>query len=229
MNSGGHDAMVMIVEDDATIGTVLRDALMANGYRCELHANGSDARSAFLAASPDLILLDAGLPDIDGFTLCRWFRTQSREVPIIMVTARDAEIDVIVGLDAGANDYVTKPFATGILLARVRAHLRDSAPPDEDGPIAIGSLLIDPRSYQVTAGDTSVDLRLREFQLLLYLVREAGRVVSRERLLADVWDLHWESATKTLDMHVLALRRKLHGAIEISTVRGIGYRLETGP
>jgi DNA-binding response OmpR family regulator len=147
------------------------------------------------------------------------------DLPILLVTARDSEIDVVVGLDAGANDYVTKPFSMNILLARVRAHLRTAEPQDPDAAIEVGSLRVEPASYVTTIDGAPVELRPREFQLLVVLSRAAGRVVTRERLLADVWDLHWETSTKTLDMHVLALRRKLGQAIEIATVRGVGYRL----
>ena len=214
-----------MVEDDESIGRAVVDALTAHGYLVELCADGAAATAALADAAADLVLLDAGLPDVDGFTLCRQIRESYPDLPIVLVTARDSEIDVVVGLDAGANDYVTKPFSMNILLARVRAHLRAAEPQDPDAAIELGSLRVEPASYVTTVDGTPVELRPREFQLLVVLSRAAGRVVTRERLLADVWDLHWESSTKTLDMHVLALRRKLGDAIEISTVRGVGYRL----
>ena len=173
---------------------------------------------------PDLVLLDAGLPDVDGFTFCRWLREQDSDLPIVIVTARDSEIDIVVGLDAGANDYVTKPFSMNVLLARIRAHLRTSNV-HADAPIELRALRVDPAAYLATVDGEPVELRRREFELLVLLCREAGRVVGRERLLSEVWDLHWGTSTKTLDMHVMALRRKLGHAIEISTVRGVGYRL----
>ena len=216
---------VLVVEDDESIGRAVVDALTAHGYLVELCADGAAATAALADAAADLMLLDAGLPDVDGFTLCREIRESYPDLPIVLVTARDSEIDVVVGLDAGANDYVTKPFSMNILLARVRAHLRAAEPQDPDAAIELGSLRVEPASYVTTVDGTPVELRPREFQLLVVLSRAAGRVVTRERLLADVWDLHWESSTKTLDMHVLALRRKLGDAIEISTVRGVGYRL----
>ena len=216
---------VLVVEDDESIGRAVVDALTAHGYLVELCADGAAASAALADVSADLVLLDAGLPDVDGFTLCRQIRESYPDLPIVLVTARDSEIDVVVGLDAGANDYVTKPFSMNILLARVRAHLRAAEPQDPDAAIELGSLRVEPASYVTTVDGTPVELRPREFQLLVVLSRAAGRVVTRERLLADVWDLHWESSTKTLDMHVLALRRKLGDAIEISTVRGVGYRL----
>ena len=214
-----------MVEDDESIGRAVVDALTAHGYLVELCADGAAATAALTDAAADLVLLDAGLPDVDGFTLCRQIRESYPDLPIVLVTARDSEIDVVVGLDAGANDYVTKPFSMNILLARVRAHLRVAEPQDPDAAIELGSLRVEPASYVTTVDGMPVELRPREFQLLVVLSRAAGRVVTRERLLADVWDLHWESSTKTLDMHVLALRRKLGDAIEIATVRGVGYRL----
>ena len=214
-----------MVEDDEPIGRAVVDALTAHGYLIELCADGASATTALANAAADLVLLDAGLPDVDGFTLCRQIRESYPDLPIVLVTARDSEIDIVVGLDAGANDYVTKPFSMNILLARVRAHLRTADPPDPDAAIELGSLRVEPASYVASVHGMPVELRPREFQLLVVLSRAAGRVVTRERLLADVWDLHWESSTKTLDMHVLALRRKLGDAIEIATVRGVGYRL----
>lgn len=218
---------VVVVEDDESIGRAVRESLESHGYLVQWCQDGASATAAIEHAVPDLVLLDAGLPDIDGFTLCRWLRAQHRDLPIVLVTARDAEIDIIVGLDAGASDYVTKPFSMNVLLARVRAHLRTVGSADEDTPLEFGSLRVDPAAYVVTVDGEPVELRRREFELLVVLCRQAGRVVTRERLLADVWDLHWESSTKTLDMHVMTLRRKLGAAVEIATVRGVGYRLVT--
>ncbi len=218
------DRRILVVEDDESIGRIVAESLEAHGYRVEWCTGGASAMSAIGRSIPDLVLLDAGLPDIDGFTLCRQLREQHPDLPIVLVTARDAEIDVVVGLDAGASDYVTKPFSMNVLLARVRAHLRATAVgPDE--ALELGTLRVDPAAYVATVDGAPVDLRRREFELLALLCREAGRVVTRERLLAEVWDLHWETSTKTLDMHVMALRRKLGDAIEIATVRGVGYRL----
>jgi DNA-binding response OmpR family regulator len=217
---------IVIVEDDASIGSTMRQTLESHGYQALWFGTAAEAVAAIESESPDLVLLDAGLPDTDGFTLCRWMRSRSADLPIILVTARDAEIDVVVGLDAGATDYVTKPFAMAVLLARIRAHLRSSTPViGADDPIVIGTVRIDPGAYTVTVDGQPTEFRTREFELLLYLARRAGRVVTRDRLLADVWDLHWDSSTKTVDMHVVALRRKLGGSVEIVTVRGVGYRL----
>lgn len=217
---------VLLVEDDPSIGRAVTDSLGQHGYDVTWACDGATATDEFEAATPDLVLLDAGLPDVDGFSLCRWMREQQRDLPIVLVTARDADIDVVVGLDAGADDYVTKPFAMSVLQARIRAHLRSSATTDLAAPVEIGRLRIDPAAYIARVDDVAVDLRPREFELLTALARQAGKVITRERLLSEVWDVHWETSTKTLDMHVMALRRKLRDAAEITTVRGVGYRLE---
>ena len=223
----GLAAIVLVVEDDTSIGSAMRKALADHGYTVEWCLDGATATERMKTVPPDIVLLDAGLPDIDGFTLCRSLREQHRDLPIVIVTARDSEIDIVVGLDAGASDYVTKPFSMNVLLARVRAHLRGSDAKDPDESIQVGELRVDPVGYEVFIGEEAVPLRRREFELLLLLSREAGRVVTRERILSEVWDLHWETSTKTVEVHVLALRRKLGDAIEIATVRGVGYRLVT--
>ena len=217
---------IAIVEDDVSSADGVRRALESHGFEVDWHPDGGTATAAVEASVPDLVLLDASLPDVDGFSLCRWLREQHNDLPIVMVTARDAEIDVIVGLDAGATDYVTKPFSTNVLLARVRAHLRTVDVVDPGAPVVVGPLTVEPAAYTATLDGTALDLRPREFELLAYLARRAGQVVTRERLLADVWDLHWATSTKTLDMHVLALRRKLGDRVDIINVRGVGYRLE---
>lgn len=221
---------VLLVEDDATIGASLGEVLRTHGHRVEWCTTGADAMRAFELRPPDIVLLDAGLPDIDGFTICRWMRSQDTGVPILIVTARDSDIDIVVGLDAGANDYVVKPFSIPVLLARIRAHLRASPSTDADAAIVVGTLRVDPAAHRVFLDEQELDLRPKEFELLLLLVRDAGKVVTRDRLLSEVWDLHWESSTKTLDMHIHALRRKLLDDAEtsrwITTIRGIGYRFE---
>ena len=217
---------ISIVEDDTSIGEAMRDALNSQGYTIDWHTTGTAAKAAFGNMVPDLVLLDAGLPDIDGFSLCRWLRQAHTDLPILLVTARDSEIDIVVGLDAGANDYITKPYSMNVLLARVRAHLRSTDKPDLDAPIHHGSLVVDPGAYTAILDGSPVDLRPREFELLVYLLRRSGKVVTRDRLLADLWDLHWETSTKTIDMHILGLRRKIGRAIDIAAIRGVGYRLE---
>ncbi len=218
---------VVIVEDDESIGATMVESLTGHGYRVDWCKTGAMAKLFLESLKPDLVLLDAGLPDADGVSVCRWLRTRYFDVPIVLCTARDSEIDIIVGLDSGATDYITKPFSLNVLLARVRAHLRGVALLDPSAIVTIGDLLVNPQARTVCVGLTPVDIRSREFDLLLVLCRNLDRVLTREKLLADIWEVHWESSSKTLEMHVLALRRKLGSAIEIVTVRGIGYRLVT--
>ena len=222
---------LLVVEDDVVIGQGLSDVLVAHGHTIEWCTTGQQAITSSESNPPDLVLLDAGLPDIDGFTICRWLRERQPNLPIIMVTARDSDVDIVVGLDAGASDYVTKPFSTPVLLARIRAHLRATTA-DATRPLTFAGLTIDQGAHRVTLDGTAVDIRPKEFELLVLLAREAGRVVTRDRILAEIWDLHWESSTKTLDMHIHALRRKLGDDADqprwITTIRGVGYRFE-GP
>ncbi len=219
------------MEDDSTISRSLEQALTAEGYDVTLATNGATARRAFAAARPHLVLLDLGLPDVDGVDLCREFRAAAPATSIVVLTARQEEADVVVGLDAGADDYITKPFRLAELLARVRAHLRR---PDLDGPadrLIAGDLVIDVAARQAWMGTDELALRPREFDLLVLLASEAGRAVTRERIMDDVWDENWYGSTKTLDVHVSALRRKLaaDSALRHPTITALprfGYRLD---
>jgi DNA-binding response OmpR family regulator len=222
---------VLVVEDDQVIADEVRRALDAQGYDIEVAHSGHSALRRARATPPDLVVLDLGLPDLDGVQVCRQLRAELAGTPIVIVTARDADIDVVVGLDAGATDYVVKPFAMAVLLARLRAHLRRWSA-TSDGEIVVGALRIDAAAHRAFVGETEIELRPKEFALLVALTEEAGRVVTRDRLLQDVWDLQWDTSTKTLDMHVHALRRKLGTRPDadawITTVRSVGYRFETG-
>jgi len=224
------DPRVLIVEDDPVIAGEVRRALQANGYEIEASSTGRGAIDAARRTTPDLVLLDLGLPDLDGVHVCRLLRSELPHTPIVIVTARDADIDVVVGLDAGATDYVAKPFTMAVLLARLRAHLRAPVADTASSDVVIGALRVDRSAHRAYLDGVEVELRPKEFALLVALTTEAGRVLTRDRLLGEVWDLQWESSTKTLDMHVHALRRKLgpraDGAPWISTVRSVGYRLE---
>lgn len=215
-----------VVEDDVPIGEATSDALRSHGYSVDWYRTGAAATPSFEDDPPDLVLLDVGLPDVDGFSLCRWLRDSYPEMPILLVTARDSEIDTIVGLDSGATDYVTKPFSMNVLLARVRAHLRTTEKRDENSPITLGRVVVDPDGYRATLDGTPVELRPREFELLLALARANGRVATRESLLETIWGMRWDSPSKTLETHVLALRRKFGDALPVTTVRGVGYRLD---
>jgi DNA-binding response OmpR family regulator len=223
-------AVLLVVEDDETIGSIVESRLRAEHHAVTWVAGGQAAVDAALRTNPELVLLDLGLPDVDGVEVCRRLRAAAPGTTIIMLTARGAEIDVVVGLDAGADDYVTKPFRLAELLARVRAHLRRAGPGGATGRLAVGGLELDAGSHRVSVDGREVDLRPREFDLLALLMAEAGRVVGRERIMAEVWDEHWFGSTKTLDMHISSLRRKLLDAGDVpdrlSTIRGVGYRLE---
>jgi DNA-binding response OmpR family regulator len=213
---------VMLVEDDRDIAEPLARALAREGYEVSEAGDGRDALSAVLDAPPDLIILDIGLPGMNGLDVCRHVRKERPQVPILMLTARDGELETVAGLDAGADDYVTKPFRLSVLLARVRAMLRRSAPAE----LAAADVRVDESSRRAWRGERELDLSPKEFDLLALLVREAGRAVTRERIMDEVWDVNWYGSTKTLDMHMSWLRRKLGDPPLISTVRRVGFRFE---
>jgi two-component system, OmpR family, response regulator RegX3 len=217
---------IFLVEDDAEIGGQLRTILEANDYQVNWCLTGFSALHAMREQTPDLVLLDIGLPDMDGFALCREMRVSRKDVPIIMVTAADSDIDVVMGLDSGASDYVTKPFSGEVLLARIRAHLRDTDARPGSAPLLHRNIVVKPDSMTATCNGVGVDLRLRELELLIFLCRTAGRIVTRKELFAEIWDVTWTNHSKTLDMHIHALRRKFGNELNVSTIRGVGYRLE---
>ncbi len=221
---------VLLVEDDETIGRSLAQAFASQGYEVTLAVDGATARRAFGASVPDLVVLDLGLPDVDGVELCREFGHAVPALPILVLTARHEEADIVVSLDAGAVDYITKPFRLAELLARVRANLRRPEPSAVERT-DVGALRIDHAARRVWAGDREVSLRPREFDLLALLAQEAGRAVTRERIMDEVWDEHWHGSTKTLDVHVSAIRRKLaasgaDGCPTITALPRVGYRLD---
>ncbi|WP_218603489.1 response regulator transcription factor [Pseudonocardia abyssalis] len=223
---------VLIVEDDDLIGPSLQRALEASGYIAERVGDGATALPRVRDGAVDLVLLDLGLPDTDGIDLARAMLTSRPGLPIVMLTARAEEADVVTGLHAGAVDYVTKPFRLAELLARVHAHLRAAREHDEQGRvIGVGDLRVDVAARRAWTAGGEVELRAREFDLLARLVRSAGEVVTREQLMSDVWDEHWNGSTKTLDVHVASLRRRLGEEpgmpSRITALRGVGYRLET--
>jgi DNA-binding response OmpR family regulator len=225
--------LVLIVEDDEGIGAGLLRAVRGEGYTATWCRTAADALRQPLA-EVDLILLDLGLPDVDGLDLCRRLRRDLPQTPIVILTARGSETDVVVGLDAGADDYLVKPFRLAELFARLRAHVRRRTSQDEQVDVlTVGDLTIDLAARRVHVGGVEVELRPKEFDLLAVLMRNAGRAVSRERAMELVWDEHWFGSTKTLDVHIAALRQRLgetgpQGS-RISTLRGVGYRLELPP
>jgi two-component system response regulator RegX3 len=220
----GNEMRVLLVEDDPDIAASVRDGLQRRGYDVDLVDTGRAAITH--AGDADVVLLDLGLPDIDGIDVCRELRGQS-DVPIIVVSARDDELDRVVGLEVGADDYVVKPFGMRELIARIRAVARRAAhSPDasEDTALRLGELVVDPRTRRVTIADREVALTPKEFDLLAVLVAQPGTVLRREELLEEVWDMNWFGSTKTLDVHVASLRKKLGDPGWIETIRGVGFR-----
>lgn len=229
MTATGSAMSILVVEDDRAIADGLVHELTARGYVARWARNGHDALDAARVEPPDAVLLDLGLPDLDGVHVCRLLRKALPGVPIVILTARDAEVDIVVGLDAGATDYVTKPFSTHVLVARLRAHMR-GAEVGASSDLVFDDLRLDVDGFRAFRGGSEVPLRPKEMALLLRLAGSAGRVLTREQLLDDVWDMTWETGTKTLDVHIHALRRKLGPRTDqrpwISTVRTLGYRFE---
>jgi DNA-binding response OmpR family regulator len=218
---------ILVIEDDDAIAAGLVRVLESQGYAVRRLDRGGGALGA---AGPEvgLVILDLALPDADGIDVCRRLRRQRPDLAILIVSARDQELDVVAGLDAGADDYLVKPFRLSELLARVRAHLRRVAGAAEDAPTEperAGPVTLDRAARRAWRDGGELFLRPKEFELLALLVTEAGRVVTRERIMREVWETEWLGSTKTLDTHVLNLRRKL-GPDAITTLRGVGYRLE---
>ncbi len=218
---------VLVVEDEPTISEPLAEHLAREGFDAEVAGTIEEATKAWRTTTPDLILLDVMLPDGDGRDLCRLIRTES-DVPIIMLTARGEEIDRIVGLELGADDYVVKPFSAGELVARMRAIMRRGRATARKGPIEVGPILLDPSSRTVTKYGEPVELAAKEFDLLHMLMANAGDVMRREAIMDEVWDPHWFGPTKTLDVHISWVRRKIEDDPSkprfITTVRGVGFR-----
>ena len=218
---------ILVVEDDGVIATGLVRVLGSQGYAVRHLARGGPAVAA-ATADVGLVVLDLGLPDVDGIAVCRRLRMARSDLAIVILTARDDELDIVAGLDAGADDYLVKPFRLAELLARIRAHMRRlaAAPADRDEPVLrVGAVSLDRAARRAWRDGEELELRPKEFDLLALLVSEAGRAVTRERIMHDVWDTDWLGSTKTLDTHVLTLRRKL-GPEAITTLRSIGYRFE---
>ena len=215
---------VLLVEDDPSIAASLVEGLQANGFTVTHVSTGA---GALAAPAVDVVLLDIGLPDMDGFDVCRQIR-KSSTVPIILLTARSEELDRVVGLELGADDYVTKPFGFRELVARIRAVTRRAgmAEPVVSGPTVLGALSIDERTRRVILNSEELQLTTKEFDLLVYLTAEPGVVHRRTDILEHVWDVNWYGPTKTLDAHIAALRKKLGNPEWIQVVRGVGFRLE---
>lgn len=220
---------VLVIEDEESIAAPLAEALEREGFQAEVAATGGEGLEASDRFVPDIVLLDLMLPDMDGRDVCRTLRDRS-SVPIIMLTARGTETDRVVGLEIGADDYVVKPFSVAELVARMRAVLRRASPREEKAAdaIRIGDISLDPRTWTVHKDAAQLELTRREFELLRVLMEDAGTVIAREVLMEEVWDPNWFGPTKTLDVHVSSLRKKLGDDPSdpryIHTVRGVGFR-----
>ncbi|MFC7221023.1 response regulator transcription factor [Streptomyces polyrhachis] len=222
---------VLLAEDDEAISEPLARALRREGYDVDVREDGPAALEAGLRGGIDLLVLDLGLPGMDGLEVCRRLRADGHGFPVLVLTARADEVDTVVGLDAGADDYVTKPFRLAELLARVRALLRRGVgEPQTPAVSGVHGVRIDTESHRAWIGEEELQLTAKEFDLLRVLVRDAGRVVTRDQLMREVWDTTWWSSTKTLDMHISWLRKKLGDDAAnpryIATVRGVGFRFE---
>ncbi len=221
---------ILVVEDEESFSDALSFMLRKEGFAVAIATSGPDALAQFEREPADLVLLDLMLPGMSGTDVCRTLRAKSR-VPIIMVTARDSELDKVLGLELGADDYVTKPFSSRELVARIRAVLRRNLDDFDDSPVVeAGPVRIDPERHQVTVSGQAVTMPLKEFDLLEYLVRNAGRVLTRGQLIDRIWGSDYVGDTKTLDVHVKRLRAKVEvdpsHPVHLLTVRGLGYKFE---
>ncbi|HEY8215670.1 MAG TPA: response regulator transcription factor [Acidimicrobiia bacterium] len=219
---------IVVVDDEANIADLVGMYLEREGFRVLKCATGDAGLAAFQTHRPRLVVLDVGLPDIDGLEVCKRIRRTS-QVPVIFLTARDGEVDRVLGLELGADDYLTKPFSPAELVARVKAVLRrtDGAPAPE--VTQVGEITVDVGRREVRARDAVVDLTAKEFDLLRFLATRPGLALSRQQILDGVWGPDWFGDARTVDVHIAQVRKKVGDALRITTVRGVGYRLESAP
>ena len=224
---------ILIVEDESSFSEALSFLLGKEGYEVAVAATGTDAIKQFNENGADLILLDLMIPEVSGVEVCKTIRTTS-QVPIIMLTAKDSEIDKVVGLELGADDYVTKPYSSRELIARIKAVLRRGLGEDvatEHGIHSVAGIRLDTGKHQVTVNGSQISLPLKEFELLEFLMRNSGRVLTRTQLIDRIWGGDYYGDTKTLDVHIKRLRSKIEAdpanPVLIQTIRGLGYKLET--
>jgi two-component system response regulator RegX3 len=230
----GPEATVLVVDDEQSFADALTVGLKREGFVVHVAGDGAEALAMFDAVQPDLVLLDLMLPGISGLEVCRQIRARSN-VPIVMVTAKDAEIDTVVGLEVGADDYVTKPYRLRELVARMRAALRRAPRTPDEGPLGdvlqVGDVRLDPERHEVTVRGEERRLPLKEFELLELLLANAGRVLTRDTLIDRIWGATYVGDTKTLDVHIKRLRGRIEddpaNPTRITTIRGLGYRFET--
>jgi DNA-binding response OmpR family regulator len=226
VSTGATGSVLLLVEDDESIGRLVKQYLeQQDGWRVLWLRNGEDAVAELRRHPVRLVVLDVGLPGIDGFEVCRRLRAWSK-VPIVMLTARDEEPDRVAGFELGADDYVTKPFSPRELAARIKAILRRAEQRSEDEVLAVGEIVLRRDSHEVTVDGEDVELTSKEFDLLACFLEHRGIVLSRERLLDLVWGVSYPGGTRTVDMHVAQLRRKLQAPERIRTIRGAGYKLQ---
>jgi two-component system response regulator RegX3 len=222
---------ILLVEDEPSYSEPLTYVLTKEGYQVTVAETGPDGLTAFERGGADLVLLDVMLPGMSGIDVCRALRTKSN-VPVIMLTAKDGEVDKVVGLELGADDYVTKPYSSRELLARIKAVLRRGAEPEDlvSATVSAGPVVIDVERHVVTVRGEPVALPLKEFELLAFLVRNSGRVLTRGQLIDRIWGSDYVGDTKTLDVHIKRLRKKVERTpkepVHILTVRGLGYKFE---
>ena len=229
---------LLVVEDDTSLGEVIRYNFLSEGYEVKLEKNGKKGLDSALSWQADVIILDLMLPLISGIEICRTIRKEGIFTPVIMLTAKDTEVDRVVGLEVGADDYVTKPFSTRELIARVGANIRRTEMIKiarenySDEIINIGNLIIDKPSRKITLNNQDISLRPREYDLLLHMASNPGRVFTRDQLLQQVWGYEYTGDTRTIDVHVRWLRRKIEkdpsNPILLQTIRGVGYRFHSG-
>jgi DNA-binding response OmpR family regulator len=227
---------ILVVEDDRSILTGLSDLLEAEGYAVCTAEDGGEALRAYESEKPTLILLDIMIPEISGYDVCREIRKKDDVTPILMLTAKGQEVEKVVGLETGADDYIVKPFGVSELLARIRAHLRRSRakpPPKDTSPITFGDVVIDPKTYRGKKGEATFALSARELALLRYFKDRDGEVVERFTLLDEIWGIRYQGTTRTLDQHIAKLRQKIEDEPArprfIQTIHGIGYRFLSSP
>jgi two-component system, OmpR family, response regulator RegX3 len=229
VNVSSQRPTILLVEDERAITEPLAEALEREGFETTIADTASQAMEKASGSEPDLVLLDIGLPDGSGLDVCRELR-KSSQMPIIMLTARGSEADRVAGLELGADDYIVKPFSAREVTARVRAVLRRATPaPSSDGePLRIGEISLDTAKHEARLGDRRLELSRKEYELLRVLMDNAGSVLTREALIDEVWDMNWFGSTKTLDVHISGLRKKLDDDPKepsyIHTVRGVGFR-----
>jgi len=223
-SDGSQRGLIMVVEDEPAIADVMRLNLAKAGYGVHVERDGTSGLAAIRALRPAAVILDIGLPGLDGIEVCRRLRSENDWTPVLFVTARDDEVDRIVGLELGADDYVTKPFSPRELVARVSSVLRRSqGSPDDQPDLVVGDVRLDLAERRVFVSESEVELTATEFDLLGYLMRRPGRVFSREQLISDVWGYSASGGVRTVDVHIAQVRAKLGDASPIRTVRGVGY------